>query len=286
MKVSTKNIVMLLLGLMILSAACYGKYDDFYNHTAELERELILATTTSTENSGLLAFILPYFKEKHGIDVKVVAVGTGAALQMGADGEADVILGHAREQEEALVAAGHGIARFDVMYNDFIIIGPADDPAGLTDNAAGDVLIGFQLIASNEATFVSRGDNSGTHIMEGNLWQELGMEEPADRWYISAGQGMGDVILMANEIEAYTLSDRGTYLSMGEKISLETMVEGDPKLFNYYGVIAVNPDKGPHINGEGAALFVEWILSDETQELIGEFGVEEFGTPLFFPNTQ
>lgn len=248
--------------------------------------ELILSTTTSTENSGLLDFILPDFKEKHGIDVKVVAVGSGAALQMGADGEADVILAHAKAQEEELVAAGHGIERFDVMYNDFIIIGPADDPAGLTDNAAGDVLAGFRLIANNKATFVSRGDNSGTHIMEGNLWKENGMEEPTDSWYISSGQGMGDVILMANELEGYTLTDRATYLSMMNNIGLVIVVEEDPKLFNQYGVIAVNPDKGPHINGPAAERFVHWVLSDQTQQLISEFSAEEFGMPLFFPNAQ
>ena len=248
--------------------------------------EIILATTTSTENSGLLEFILPDFTEKHGVEVKVVAVGTGAALQMGADGEADVLLAHAKAQEEELVAAGHGLERFDVMYNDFIIIGPSDDPAGLTELAAGDVLGGFQQIADTESTFVSRGDNSGTHIMEVKLWGELGMEEPTDDWYVSAGQGMGDVILMSNELEGYTMTDRGTYLSMMNNIDMIIVVEEDPKLFNQYGVIAVNPKKGKHINGEGAALFVEWILSETTQELIAEFGMEEFGMPLFFPNAK
>ena len=148
------------------------------------------------------------------------------------------------------------------------------------------MLGGFQLIAEKGATFVSRGDNSGTHIMEENLLREIGMEELSDSWYISSGQGMGDVILMANELEGYTLTDRGTYLSMLKNTSLEIMVEGDPRLFNYYGVIAVNPDKGPHIHGQGAALFVDWILSEETQQLISEFGMEEFGMPLFYPNDQ
>lgn len=248
--------------------------------------EMILATTTSTENSGLLEFILPNFIEKYGIEVKVVAVGTGAALQMGVDGEADVLLAHAKAQEEELVAAGHGLERFDVMYNDFIIIGPPNDPAGLADNAAADVLSGFKRIAESEVTFVSRGDNSGTHIMEGKLWGELGMKEPTEDWYISAGQGMGDVILMSNELEGYTLTDRATYLSMRENIELIIVVEEDPKLFNQYGVIAVNPQKGDHINGKAAALFVEWILSEETQQLIAEYGVEEFGMPLFFSNAK
>lgn len=276
----------IMLFIISLLAACGIGGADFNKENEGITNQLILATTTSTENSGLLAFILADFEEQYGIEVKVVAVGTGAALQMGKDGEADVILAHAKAQEEALVAAGHGIQRFDVMYNDFIIIGPTGDPAGLADKAAGDVLDGLRRITDTGSTFVSRGDDSGTHIMERNLWQELGMEEPTDRWYISAGQGMGDVILMANEMEAYTLADRGTFLSMKDKISLEIIVEGDPKLFNYYGVIAVNPDKGSHINDEGAALFVEWILSEKTQQFISEFGVEDFGMPLFFPNAQ
>ncbi|MEN1759697.1 MULTISPECIES: substrate-binding domain-containing protein [Anoxynatronum] len=248
--------------------------------------EMILSTTTSTENSGLLDFILPDFESTYEIDVKVVAVGSGAALQMGADGEADVLLAHAKAREEELVADGHGLERFDVMYNDFIIVGPPDDPAGLMDAAAGDVLAGLTLISEKEGTFVSRGDDSGTHIMEVNLWKEIGLEEPDASWYISAGQGMGDVIQMANELEGYTLTDRATYLSMLGSIDLVIAVEGDPKLFNQYGVIAVNPDKGDHINYAAAARFVDWILSSETQELISQFGVEEFGAPLFFPNAQ
>lgn len=278
-----KMITLLILSLMLFACgtSTEATEDDHINI-----KELILATTTSTENSGLLEYILPDFKEKHGVDVKVVAVGSGAALQMGADGEADVLLAHAKDQEEELVKAGHGVARFDVMYNDFIIIGPPVDPAGLTELAAGDVLGGLQRLADTETIFVSRGDNSGTHIMELKLWNELGMDEPTTSWYISSGQGMGDVILMANELEGYTLTDRGTYLSMMNNIDMIILVEENPKLFNQYGVIAVNPEKGDHINGEGAALFVEWILSEETQQLIAGFGVEEFGMPLFLPNAK
>ena len=248
--------------------------------------EMILATTTSTENSGLLDFILPNFSAQYGIDVKVVAVGSGAALQMGADGEADVLLAHAKARELELVEVGDTLERFDVMYNDFIIVGPPEDPSGLLDNTPSDVMAAFERIKDGEATFVSRGDDSGTHIMELNLWKKIGVEDPKDFWYISAGQGMGDVIQMANELEGYILTDRATYLSMLDTIDLKIMVEGDTKLFNQYGVLAVNPEKGDHINYAAAARFVDWILSPETQDLISQFGVEKFGAPLFFPNAE
>ncbi|WP_422485580.1 substrate-binding domain-containing protein [Gudongella sp. DL1XJH-153] len=248
--------------------------------------ELILATTTSTENSGLLDFILPTFNELFGIDTKVVAVGTGAALQMGVDGEADVILAHAKAQEEELVTNGDTLERFDVMYNDFIIVGPPSDPAGLKENASADVNAGYVLIAESQAPFVSRGDNSGTNIKELSLWETSGVGTPSGDWYIEAGQGMGDVILMANEMEAYTMTDRATYLSMQENVDLEILLEGDEILFNQYGVMAVNPEKGDHINNPAAQRFVDWILAPETQELIAEFGVEEYGEPLFFPNAK
>ena len=257
--------------------------DDYQELT---NTELILATTTSTENSGLLDFILPIFNEMFGIETKVVAVGTGAALQMGVDGEADVLLAHAKANEEELVANGDTLERFDVMYNDFIIVGPPSDPAGLAENAPADVNAGYVLIAENEAPFVSRGDNSGTHIMELSLWESSGVGTPAGDWYIEAGQGMGDVILMASEMEAYTMTDRATYLAMKDDVDLEIVLEGDETLFNQYGVLAVNPDKGDHINYPAAERFVDWILAPETQELISEFGVEEYGEPLFFPNAK
>lgn len=246
---------------------------------------LLLSTTTSTENSGLLAYILPDFTEKTGIEVKVVAVGSGQAIQMGVDGEADVLLVHAKKDELQFVADGHGLERFDVMYNDFVIVGPADDPAGVKAKASNDVIGAMKAIADSTApfTFISRGDDSGTHKKELTYWETAGLVPNGD-WYISAGKGMGDVLTMADEKLGYTLTDRATYLSMQDDLELSIVVEGDPLMFNPYGVIAVNPNKNPQINGEGAALFVQWILSDETQGLIAEFGVDTYGQQLFFAN--
>ncbi|HSO27500.1 MAG TPA: substrate-binding domain-containing protein [Anaerolineales bacterium] len=244
---------------------------------------LILATTTSTENSGLLAEILPVFSDEYDVDVDVVAVGTGQALQLGVDGNADVLLVHARAQEDEFMANGDGSRREDVMYNDFIIVGPPSDPAGLagmTDAAAA-----FAKIAEAQAPFVSRGDDSGTHSKEKAIWAAANIE-PAGDWYISAGQGMGAVLTMADEQEAYTLSDRATYLARTlEGTELVILVEGDPILFNPYGVIAVNPDKGDHIQAELANQFIDWLISVPTQELIGNFGVAEFGSSLFIPDS-
>jgi len=246
---------------------------------------IILSTTTSTENSGLLDFILPDFTEKTGIEVKVVAVGTGKALQMGVDGEADVLLVHAKASEEEFVAEGHGLERFDVMYNDYILVGPADDPAKIKDQANSNIVDAFKLLHEGGHTFVSRGDDSGTHKKELELWGEAGLE-PEGAWYVSAGKGMGDVLQMADEMQGYTLADRATYLSMRDNLELVIVTEGDERLFNQYGVIAVNPEKNDQINAEGAQAFIAWLLSDETQELISQFGVAEYGEPLFIPNAK
>ncbi|MFZ5966381.1 MAG: substrate-binding domain-containing protein [Bacillota bacterium] len=246
---------------------------------------IIMATTTSTENSGLLDYLLPVFQEDTGIEAKVVAVGTGQALKMGEDGEADVLLVHAKSSEEEFVKAGHGLERFDVMYNDFVLIGPKEDTLNLKETAAADIAKALTLISEKQGKFVSRGDDSGTHKAELKLWKAAGIE-PTGEWYVSAGKGMGDTIQMANEMLGYTLSDRATYLSMKDKLDLEIVVEGDTKLFNQYGVIAVNPNKNDKINHEGAQKFVEWILSEKGQKLIGEFGKAEFGEPLFIPNAK
>lgn len=279
-----KRMNRVLIGLLIIALAIMS-FVGCAAQTAEEQEPIILATTTSTENSGLLDYILPNFKEETGIEAKVVAVGTGKALQMGRDGEADVLLVHAKSSEETFVEEGHGAERFDVMYNDFVIIGPKNDPAGLSEKSKSDVIKAFKILSEGHGQFVSRGDDSGTHKKEKSFWEEAGVEAAGD-WYVSAGKGMGDVIQMTNELQAYTMSDRATYLSMKDKIELEVVVEGDSKLFNQYGVIPVNPNKSEKINGDGAEAFVKWLLSENTQKLIGEFGKEKFGQPLFTPNAK
>lgn len=245
---------------------------------------ITLATTTSTEDSGLLDFILPDFEAQSGLDVEVIAVGTGQALALGETGDADVVLVHARAREEEYMAAGHGTRREDVMFNDFVIVGPPADPAGIrgmTDAAAA-----LTTIAAAEAPFVSRGDDSGTHTKELSVWEAAGIAPEGD-WYISAGQGMGAVLTMADELEAYTLTDRATYLARTlEGTGLVLQVEGDPVLFNPYGVMDVNPDKSPDINAAGALAFIDWIISVPTQDMISIYGVEEFGSPLFVPDSE
>jgi tungstate transport system substrate-binding protein len=247
---------------------------------------ITLATTTSTYDSGLLDQILPVFEEESGITVEVVAVGTGQALALGEQGDADVLLVHARAREDAFMEAGHGTRREDVMYNDFVIVGPEDDPAGISGmESAADTLT---AIAAAEATFVSRGDDSGTHTKELSIWESAGTE-PSGDWYQAIGQGMGATLTFANEEQAYTLSDRATYLARtleDDGFELKILVEGDPILFNPYGVMAVNPDKNDLINAEGANAFIDWIISLPTQELIAEFGVDKFGSPLFTPDSE
>jgi tungstate transport system substrate-binding protein len=281
--------LVLTLAFNVLTA-CTRQEEPALTETQEKEEpivktSIILATTTSTENSGLLDFILPELEKDTGVETKVVAVGSGQALKMGEDGEADVLLAHAKSAEEALVAAGHGLERFDVMYNDFVILGPESDPAGIKANAGADVLAAFQLIYDNQTTFVSRGDDSGTHKAELAHWTSINVE-PSGSWYIEAGRGMGEVIQMADEMLGYTLTDRATYLAMKDTVDIVVLVEGDTKLFNQYGVIAVNPDKNDRINYEGAQKFIDWILSEKGQNMIAEFGKAEFGESLFVPNAK
>ncbi|HOU40359.1 MAG TPA: substrate-binding domain-containing protein [Promineifilum sp.] len=256
---------------------------------AEEPQVLRLATTTSTADSGLLDAILPDFEAAYNARVDVVAVGTGQAIEIGQAGDADVILVHARAREDAFVEEGSGLARYDVMYNDFIIVGPADDPAGVQGmTSAAEALA---AIAAAEAPFASRGDDSGTHTKELSLWEAAGVTPEGD-WYNSLGQGMGETLTFANESEAYTLTDRGTYLSMSSTLpNLAIMVGGDSiadnadsALLNPYGVIPVNPDLSANINAELAQQFVDWLISPEVQEQIGQYGVEQFGQPLFYPN--
>jgi tungstate transport system substrate-binding protein len=245
---------------------------------------ITLSTTTSTQDSGLLGFLLPEFTKETGWEVDTIAVGSGAALKMGQDGEADVSLAHSRAAEDKLVSDGFGVRRFDVMFNDFLVVGP--DTNAIPCNS--DVIQTFKSIASKNLPFISRGDESGTHVMERNLWRAASVSETSLENYTSAGDGMGAVLQMANEMRAYTLTDRATWLTQVKNsgINLPAVCEKDPGLLNYYGVIAVNPVRHPRINAAGGQAFVDWILKSSTQKLISRYGIEEFGSALFTPNAR
>ncbi len=244
------------------------------------QRSVILSTTTSTQDSGLLDVLIPRFEKQTGYSVKTVSVGTGQALALAAKGDADVALVHAPSLEKKYVAEGKLFNRRLVMYNDFVIIGPKNDPAKirLAKGAAG----ALKAIAQAQAGFVSRGDNSGTHALEKSLWKSAGVE-PGGGWYIEAGQGMGATLNIANERNAYTISDRGTYLALGKRIGLPILVEGDRELLNVYSVLEVNPANGPRVNSAGGKAFADFMVAPETQKVIRSFGVEKFGQPLFVP---
>ena len=273
-----------------ISAACSAEF-------------LTLATTTSTENTGLLAYLHPDFERQTGIQVKVVAKGTGASLQLARDGNVDVVLVHAREQEDEFLAEGHGTMRRDVMYNDFVILGPGTDPARI--RGANDPVEAFRRIASTREPFVSRGDNSGTHLREQQFWKRTGvslqtdqvtafadrekttfpLHRPAGDWYWSIGQGMGKTISVASEKRAYTLADRSTYYAYAfatpPRTDLQILVDGHPDLLNRYGVIAVNPQRHPEVNFAGAKQYIEWITSPRVQKMIATYRVQ--GNVLFHP---
>lgn len=274
------SVISIVIFALIL-VRCSGKTStENAPETAE-RADIILATTTSTQDSGLLDLLLPIFQENNGYLVKTVAVGTGKALKMAEEGNADVLLVHAPAAEKELMESGFGKERFLLMHNDFVIVGPPGDPAMVAGlNSTDEVLA---RISNSGSSFVSRGDDSGTHKQELALWNEANIE-PAGEWYLESGQGMGASLKIASEKSAYTLADRGTYFALRENLDLDVFVEGHPSLLNVYHVILVNPDIWPNVNYEGASAFAKFLTSAEIQTLIGEFGIDRFGQPLFTPD--
>lgn len=246
------------------------------------DKSIVVSSTTSTQDSGLFGHILPLFKAKTGIDVKVVSQGTGQALDTGRRGDADVVFVHAKSAEEKFLAEGEGVKRYPVMYNDFVLIGPKGDPAGI--KGMKDVAKALQVIKDKQADFISRGDRSGTHIAEINLWNGSGIDIDKEKgpWYKSVGQGMGAALNTANASNAYVLSDRGTWLSFKNKGDLQILVEGDKRLFNQYGVMLVNPAKHPNVKKDLGQQFIDWLVSPEGQKAIADYKIN--GEQLFYPN--
>jgi len=252
---------------------------------ASAQKEIICSSTTSTENSGLFSYILPVFEKKTGIKVKVVARGTGASIEMGKRGDADMVMVHAKEQELKAVEEGYFVDRHDLMYNDFVIIGPNNDPAKIKGlKSAEDA---FRKLAESGNLFVSRGDNSGTHTKELAIWKKAGIEPKGQKWYLEAGQGMEKTQRIADEKRAYTLTDRGTWLATKDNDKLEMIIvlEGDPILFNQYGVMSVNPEKHKHVKYKESMEFINWLISKEGQETIASFK-DKNGNQLFIPNAK
>ncbi len=271
-----RTILPLLATLLLAPVAAVGfaAQDDF----------IVVQSTTSTQNSGLFDHILPKFTEKTGIEVRVVAVGTGQALKNARNGDGDVVLVHAKPDEEKFVAEGWGVKRHDVMYNDFIVVGPASDPAGIAGLKDADHAL--KKIAEAEAPFASRGDDSGTHKAELSLWKQAGVDptKASGDWYLETGSGMGATLNTAVGKHAYTFTDRGTWLSFGNKSDFEVLVEGDPTLFNQYGVTLVSPEKHPRVKAKQGQAFVDWLTSAEGQKAIASYKID--GQQLFFPNAR
>jgi len=273
--------ILFILFIIIISSFCYaeGQIENQSDNQTSTQQRLRLATTTSTENTGLLDVLIPAFTNRTGIKVDVIAVGTGKAITLGENGDVDIIMVHARSREDSFVSDGYGVNRRNLMHNDFVILGPPDDPAGIS--SVKDAAKAFKKIQLTKSSFISRGDDSGTNTKEKELWNTAGVI-PAGKWYKEAGQGMGAVITMANDMQGYTLSDRGTYLALRDKIDLAVLVEGDPKLFNPYGVIAVNPAIHDGINYEDAMRLIAFLTSGEGQSIIKNF--QKNGEKLFYPD--
>ncbi len=275
----------LLLAVALLLSACTPAATPAPTAISEpANPDLILATTTSTQDSGLLDVLVPLFEQETSYKVKVVAVGTGAALQMGQEGNADVLLVHAPSSEKTYMDGGYGKDRLLVMHNDFIIVGPSADPAGI--KGLSSAVDAFKKIATAGETFISRGDQSGTNTKELGLWKSTGLDPAGQKpaWYVQSGQGMGATLTIASEKNAYTLTDRATYLANKANLQLEILVEKDSSLLNVYHVITVNPDKWPKVNYDGAIAFAKWITEPATQDVISKFGVDKYGQQLFIPD--
>ncbi len=246
------------------------------------QKNIIMATTTSTHDSGLLDVLVPLFEKKTGYFVKTIPVGSGQAMAIGQKGEADVLLVHSPGAEKKFVAEGYGINRRLVMHNDFIVVGPAEDPAKIKGNKKA--VEAFKKIASAGALFISRGDKSGTHSKELDIWKTARISSEGQKWYQQAGQGMGQTLNIASEKKGYTLADRGTYLALKKNLSLDILAESDAILLNIYHVIEVNPAKWPKVNAAGAKAFADFMVSKDAQDIVRTFGVDKFGSPLFFPD--
>jgi tungstate transport system substrate-binding protein len=261
-------------------ALCVGAVAAYASAIAE-DRSIVVASTTSTQDSGLYGYVLPIFKAKTGIEVKVIAQGTGQALDTARRGDADVVFVHAKPQEEKFIAEGFGVKRFDVMYNDFVLIGPKDDPAGVKGK---DIETAVKTIQAKAAPFVSRGDRSGTHAAELALWKQAGIDITASKgpWYREIGQGMGAALNTASAMNGYVLSDRGTWISFKNRGDLDIVVEGDKRLFNQYGVMLVNPEKYPSVKKDFGQAFIDWLISSEGQAAIAGYKID--GQQLFFPD--
>jgi tungstate transport system substrate-binding protein len=272
-----RRVVTFFLGALLLMPANLAGF-------AADDNFIIVQSTTSTQNSGLFDYILPKFTEKTGIEVHVVAVGTGQALKNAKNGDGDVVLVHSKPDEEAFVAEGWGVSRHDVMYNDFVIVGPASDPAGIAGLKEADEA--FKKIAEAKTPFASRGDDSGTNKEEMRLWQAAGIDakKASGDWYLETGSGMGATLNTAVGKQAYTLTDRGTWLSFANKDDFKILVEGDPKLFNQYGVILVNPEKHPNVKVKQGQAFIDWLISKDGQAAIASYKID--GQQLFFPNAR
>ena len=276
---NSKIIVMLMIAVLLFA---FGTANVFAGMAAPKQKNIILATTTSTQDTGLLDVLIPIFEKQTGYFVKTIAVGSGQAMAMGQKGEADVLLVHSPDAEKKFIEDGYGINRQLVMHNDFIIVGPGDDPAkikGVKSSAEA-----LKLVAKVEGLFLSRGDNSGTHAKEKTLWKKADINPVGQKWYQETGLGMGQTLNIAAEKKGYTLADRGTYLSLKKNLGLDVLVEGDAALLNIYHVIEVNSTKWPKVNVTGAKEFADFMVSKKTQNIIKTFGIDKFGSPLFFPD--